>query len=216
MTAASLDDLRLELAPALAGAAVWDGWSEAAVRAAAEGSGIDPDAALYAFKDGPMAMIAAWIARVDVEMEAALPPERLATMKIRERIRALVQFRLDAVEANKEALRRALTIMAMPQNVPAALKLGWRSADLMWRLAGDTASDYNHYTKRTILASIYGATLAVFVDDKSEDHAETRAFLGRRLDGVMKFEKVKAQLLNPDREHFSPARFLGRLRYPAR
>ena len=75
MTAASLDDLRLELAPALAGAAVWDGWSEAAVRAAAEGSGIDPDAALYAFKDGPMAMIAAWIARVDVEMEAALPPE---------------------------------------------------------------------------------------------------------------------------------------------
>jgi ubiquinone biosynthesis protein COQ9 len=216
VTAASLDDLRLELAPALAGAAVWDGWSEAAVRAAAEGSGIDPDAALYAFKDGPMAMIAAWIARVDVEMEAALPPERLATMKIRERIRALVQFRLDAVEANKEALRRALTIMAMPQNVPAALKLGWRSADLMWRLAGDTASDYNHYTKRTILASIYGATLAVFVDDKSEDHAETRAFLGRRLDGVMKFEKVKAQLLNPDREHFSPARFLGRLRYPAR
>ncbi|MBK9009360.1 COQ9 family protein [Novosphingobium sp.] len=216
MTAASLDDLRLELAPALAGAAVWDGWSEAAVRAAAEGSGIDPDAALYAFKDGPMAMIAAWIARVDVEMEAALPPERLATMKIRERIRALVQFRLDAVEANKEALRRALAIMAMPQNVPAALKLGWRSADLMWRLAGDTASDYNHYTKRTILASIYGATLAVFVDDKSEDHAETRAFLGRRLDGVMKFEKVKAQLLNSDREHFSPARFLGRLRYPAR
>lgn len=216
MTAASLDDLRLELAPALAGAAVWDGWSETAVRSAAQDTGIDPDAALYAFKDGPMAMIAAWIARVDAAMEAALPPERLATMKIRERIRALVQFRLDAVEANKEALRRALAIMAMPQNVPAALKLGWRSADLMWRLAGDTASDYNHYTKRTILASIYGATLAVFVDDGSEDHAETRAFLGRRLDGVMKFEKVKAQLLNSDREHFSPARFLGRLRYPAR
>ncbi len=216
MTAASLDDLRLELAPALAGAAVWDGWSETAVRSAAQDTGIDPDAALYAFKDGPMAMIAAWIARVDAAMEAALPPERLARMKIRERIRALVQFRLDAVEANKEALRRALAIMAMPQNVPAALKLGWRSADLMWRLAGDTASDYNHYTKRTILASIYGATLAVFVDDGSEDHAETRAFLGRRLDGVMKFEKVKAQLLNSDREHFSPARFLGRLRYPAR
>lgn len=216
MTAASLDELRLELAPALAGAAVWDGWSEAAVRAAASDNGIDPDAALYAFKDGPMAMIAAWIASVDAAMAAALPAERLAGMKIRERIRALVQFRLDAVEADKEALRRALAIMAMPQNLPAALKLGWRSADLMWRLAGDTATDYNHYTKRTILASIYGATLAVFVDDTSEDHAETRAFLGRRLDGVMKFEKVKSQLLNPDREHFSPVRLLGRLRYPAR
>ncbi|HMT45937.1 MAG TPA: COQ9 family protein [Novosphingobium sp.] len=216
MTAASLDELRLELAPALASAAVWDGWSEAAVRAAAQDCGIDPDAALYAFKAGAMAMIAAWIASVDAAMEADLPPERLGAMKIRERIRALVQFRLDAVAANKEALRRALAIMAMPRNVPVALKLGWRSADLMWRLAGDTATDYNHYTKRTILASIYGATLAVFVDDTSEDHAETKAFLSRRLDGVMRFEKVKAQLLKPDREHFSPARFLGRLRYPAR
>ena len=216
MTAASLEELRIELAPALASAAVWDGWSEAAVRAAAEDNGVDPDAALYAFKDGAMAMIATWIASVDAAMEAALPSERLAGMKIRERIRALVQFRLDAVEANKEALRRALAIMAMPRNVSTALKLGWRSADLMWRLAGDTATDYNHYTKRTILASIYGATLAVFVDDSSEDHAETRAFLSRRLDGVMKFEKVKARLLNPEREHFSPARFLGRLRYPAR
>jgi len=216
VTSSSLEDLRLELAPALASAAVWDGWSEAAVCAAAQDNGIDPDAALYAFKDGAMAMIAAWIASVDAAMEAALSAERLAGMKIRERIRALVQFRLDAVEANKEALRRALAIMAMPRNVPAALKLGWHSADLMWRLAGDTATDYNHYTKRTILASIYGATLAVFVDDTSEDHAETKAFLSRRLDGVMKFEKVKAQLLNPEREHFSPARFLGRLRYPAR
>lgn len=216
MTAASLHDLRQELAPALAGAALWDGWNEAAVRAAAQECGIDSDAALYAFADGPMAMIAAWIASIDAAMEAALPPERLATMKIRERIRALVQFRLDAAEPNKEALRRALAIMAMPQNIPAALKLGWRSADLMWRLAGDVATDYNHYTKRTILASIYAATLAVFVDDTSEDHAETKAFLGRRIDGVMKFEKAKAQLLGGDREHFSPARFLGRLRYPAR
>ncbi|HOA50044.1 MAG TPA: COQ9 family protein, partial [Novosphingobium sp.] len=90
MTAASLDELRLELAPALASAAVWDGWSEAAVRAAAQDCGIDPDAALYAFKDGAMAMIAAWIASVDAAMEADLPPERLGAMKIRERIRALV------------------------------------------------------------------------------------------------------------------------------
>ena len=67
-----------------------------------------------------------------------------------------------------------------------------------------------------ILASIYGATLAVFVDDQSEGKAETRAFLDRRIDGVMKFEKVKAKWLNPDRETFSVSRFLGRLRYPAR
>jgi len=97
-----------------------------------------------------------------------------------------------------------------------SLKMGWHSADLMWRLAGDTATDYNHYTKRTILAGIYTATLAVFADDESEEKADTRAFLDRRIEGVMKFEKAKAKWLNSERESFSISRFLGRLRYPAR
>ena len=83
--------------------------------------------------------------------------------------------------------------MAQPQNARRSLRLGWRSADIMWRLAGDTATDYNHYTKRAILAGIYSATLAVFVNDESEGKADTHAFLERRIDGVMKFEKVKAQ-----------------------
>lgn len=213
---ASLDELRLALAPALAEAAVWDGWSEAAVRAAAEAEGIDPAAADFAFSEGPMQMIAAWIGSVDAAMARELPAEKIAALKIRERIRTLVQFRLDHVAPAKEALRRALAVMAMPQNVPTALRLGWSSADAMWRLAGDTASDYNHYTKRMTLGSIYAATLAVFADDKSEDHAETKAFLERRIEGIMKFEKLKAQVLKSDEERFSPMRLLGRLRYPAR
>lgn len=116
----------------------------------------------------------------------------------------------------EEAVRRALAVMAMPQNVRRAARLGWHSADVMWRLAGDTATDYNHYTKRAILGSIYAATLAVFVEDQSEEKADTRAFLDRRIEGVMTFEKVKAKWLNPNRETFSVTRFLGRLRYPAR
>ncbi|MFC0590356.1 COQ9 family protein [Novosphingobium aquiterrae] len=212
----SLDDMRLALAPALAEAAVWDGWSETAVRAAAAAQGVDPDAAAFAFKDGPMAMIAAWIHAIDADMAASLPLERLAAMKIRERIHALIQFRLDAVAPHKEALRRALAIMAMPQNAPKALKLGWGSADAMWRLAGDVATDYNHYTKRMTLGSIYAATLAVFANDESADHADTRAFLDRRIEDVMRFEKAKGRLLRPREEMFSPARLLGRLRYPAR
>ena len=97
-----------------------------------------------------------------------------------------------------------------------ALQLGWHSADAMWRLAGDTATDYNHYTKRMILGSVYTATLTIMVRDDSEGLADTRTFLARRIDGVMRFEKAKARLLRPADEHFSPARFLGRLRYPAR
>ncbi len=214
--AASLEQLRTQLAPAIADAAAFDGWSDEAVRAAAAMQGIDPAAAVFAFSGGPMQMIEAWIASIDAAMAAALPQEQLASLKIRERIRTLVQFRLDAVATRKEALRRAQAIMAMPQNAARALQLGWHSADRMWRLAGDTASDYNHYTKRATLGAIYGATLAVYAGDQSEDHADTRAFLDRRIDGIMKFEKAKAKWLNPQREHFSPARLLGRLRYPAR
>lgn len=214
--AASLDDLRIQLAPAVADAAVFDGWSEEAVRAAAQQRGVDPAAAVFAFSGGAMQMIEAWIASIDAAMVAALPQDELARLKIRERIRTLVQFRLDAIAGRKEALRRAQAIMAMPQNAARSVQLGWRSADRMWRQAGDTASDYNHYTKRATLGAIYAATLAVFAGDQSEDHADTRAFLERRIDGIMKFEKAKAKWLNPDREHFSPARLLGRLRYPAR
>ena len=212
----TLDELRAHLAPAIADAAIFDGWSDEALAMAAGVAGVDADVARLAYPGGAMDMIAAWIETIDAAMALELPPAKLAEMPIRERIRSLVQFRLDAVAGREEALRRAMAIMAMPQNVPASLKTGWHSADVMWRLAGDTATDYNHYTKRTILAGIYTATLAVFIDDESEDKAETRAFLGRRIEGVMKFEKAKAKWLNPDRETFSVTRFLGRLRYPAR
>ena len=214
--ATSLDELRRQLAPAIADAAVFDGWSETAVAAAAELEGVDPAVATFAFSGGAMAMIAAWVAACDAAMAEAWPAERLADLKIRERIQTLVQFRLDYVTPQQEALARALAIMALPQNAPQALKLGWHSADLMWRLAGDTSTDYNHYTKRTILAGIYAATLSVLAHDRSEGQVDTRAFLERRIDGVMKFEKAKAQFLNRDFTGFSPARFLGRLRYPAR
>jgi ubiquinone biosynthesis protein COQ9 len=215
----TLDELRLALAPEIARAAAFDGWSEEALRQAAMLAGVDPAVARLAFPGGPIDMIGGWIDSIDARMRAAFADGRLDTLKIRERIRALVLFRLDAVAGQEEALRRALAIQAMPQNLAAALKFGWRSADLMWRLAGDTATDYNHYTKRTLLAGIYAATLAVFIDDESNDKAETHAFLDRRIEGVMKFEKTKAQLLRSGPfggEGFDVARFLGRLRYPAR
>lgn len=212
----TLDELRIALAPAIADAAIFDGWSDDAIVSAAEQMGADVDVARLAFPGGAMDMIGAWIEAVDQQMAEDLSAQALATMPIRERIRALIQSRLDAIDGQEEALKRATAIMAMPQNMAAAAKRSWKSADLMWRRAGDTATDYNHYTKRTILAGIYAATLAVFADDSSEGKQATREFLARRIDGVMAFEKAKAKWLNPDRESFSVTRFLGRLRYPAR
>lgn len=212
----TLDELRLALAPRVAEAAVFDGWGDEAVAHAAASLGVSAATARIAFPGGAMDMIAAWIEAIDAAMAAELTAERLGNLPVRERIRALVQFRLDALTGREESLRRALSIMAMPQNAVRAGKLGWTSADAMWRLAGDVSADYNHYTKRATLAAIYGATLLVFASDESEGKAATAAFLNRRIDGVMRFEKAKARLLRPHDQSFSLTRLLGRMRYPAR
>jgi ubiquinone biosynthesis protein COQ9 len=104
--------------------------------------------------------------------------KRIEALKVRERIRALIWFRLEIMAPAREAVRTGLSILAMPQNLPLAAKAGWRSADLMWRLAGDTASDYNHYTKRLILSGVYAdpARLA----RRPGRTAQTSAFLDRR------------------------------------
>ena len=209
----TLDELRPLLARELPRHAGFDGWGTRAVESAAAILRIKPEIAGLVF-DSKVAMIDAWFETVDADMIERLPPDLLAAMKIRERITALVEARIALLTSNREALRRASAILAMPQNVPLAAKLGWRAADAMWHAAGDTATDYNHYTKRAILGSVYAATLAVFLQDETDDQSETRAFLARRIDGIMRFEKAKAKWTAGPAIGFSPARFLGRLRYP--
>ena len=211
----NLDELRAALAPRLPVHAAFDGWSEAALAMAAGELGVPADRARLAFPGGAAEMIDAWFDAIDKAMLDAFPPERIAAMKIRERIRALVLFRLETAAPYREALRRAFAILALPQNALAGAKLAWRSADRMWRLAGDTATDFNHYSKRTILVGVYGSTSLAFLDDESEEMAETKAFLDRRIDGVMRFEKAKARWRKSTIHRPSLSRFLGRLRYPA-
>ena len=212
----TLDEVRAALAPIIARNAGFDGWSDAAVYAAADEAGVDRDVAKLAFKDNAIDMIDAWIDSIDMELAHHLPAEKLAAMKIRDRITALLATRLEIMAPDRESLRRAMAIMAMPQNLVRSAKIGWRSADRMWRLAGDTASDFNHYTKRMTLSAVYASTLSVFVNDDSDNFADARAFLDRRIDNVMQFEKVKFQA--KQRQEYVPSlsRFIGRLRYPAR
>ncbi len=212
----TLDELRVRLAPLIAANAAFDGWAKDAVALAADQTGVDRDIAALAFEGGAMAMIDAWFASVDAAMLARFTPGQLADMKIRARITALVEARLEILAPHREALRRAQAILATPGHVSRAAQLGWRAADIMWRAAGDTAVDYNHYTKRATLGAVYAATLLVFVNDESEDHADTCAFLARRIEGIMAFEKAKARLVGGADNHFSIPRFLGRLRYRGR
>lgn len=209
-----LELIRDRLALAIGENAVFDGWTAKAVESAAGQLGIDVAQARLAFPKGKAAMVDAYIQGVDRELEKRLPPASLQTMKIRERIRALVWTRLEIMGPAREAVRSALAILSMPQNVPLATAIAWRSADLMWRLAGDTSTDFNHYTKRMTLGAVYASTLVAWIDDQSEAWSESGAFLDRRIENVMQFEKWKAQWRA--QEHFSLSRFLGRLRYPPR
>lgn len=211
---ATLDEIRDALIHEVAANAAFDGWNDRAVAAAAASRGVDADVAMLAYPGGAVDMIDAWFASVDRAMTNDWSAERLSALKIRARITALVEARLATLAPDRESLRRALAILAMPQNLPTAAKLGWRSADAMWRAAGDTATDYNHYTKRSILGAVYAATITVFVNDESEDYADTRAFLARRIDGIMRFEKAKAGFLARTANRPSLSRFIGRLRYP--
>ena len=211
-----LEQLRRRLALAVGENAVFDGWTGKAVDSAAAQLGIDPVQARLAMPKSQAGMIDLYIQEVDRALEAWFTPKRLAGMKIREKIRALVWRRLEIMGPAREAVRRALAILAMPQNLPLGLRISWRTADLMWCIAGDTSTDFNHYTKRMTLGALYGSTLLAWLDDESEGWSDTAAFLDRRIDNVMEFEKWKAQWRGSSDRRLSVSRFLGRLRYPPR
>ena len=210
-----LEALRQRLALAVGEHAVFDGWSRAAVDAAADQLGIDRAQARLAMPKTQAGLVDVYIQGVDWALQEHFTPKRLARMKIRDKIRALVWKRLEIMAPAREAVRRGLAILAMPQNLPLAMRIGWRTADLMWRLAGDTSTDFNHYTKRITLGGVYASTLLAWRDDDSDQWSETSAFLDRRIDDVMTIEKWKWEWRGSG-QHLSVSRFLGRLRYPPR
>lgn len=207
-----LIDLRPRLVAAMLPNVPFDGWTASARDAAADQQGIDRDIAAMALPDA-VAMVDAYIAHADALMTEAMAGAH--NMKVRDRIRHALRVRFEAATGHEEAIRRALAILVQPQHAALSARTLWRTADAIWRVAGDTATDYNHYTKRTILAAVYSATLLYWLDDDSEGKAATLAFIDRRIDGVMRFEKVKGKVLAARARLPDTARFLGRLRYPA-
>ena len=207
-----LAELRPRLVAAMLPDVPFDGWTALARDAAAYAQGVDRDIAAMALPDSA-AMVDAYIAHADTLMVASIGD--VSGLKVRDRIRLALRSRLEAASADREAVRRALAVLAQPQHAGLAARSLWRTADTMWRAAGDTATDFNHYSKRAILGAVYSASLLYWLDDDSDDHEATWAFIDRRIDSIMKFEKTKASAKKAMAWVPNPARFLGRLRYPA-
>ncbi len=192
----------------------FEGWTVQALRRAERRLGLPLESLDVLYPAGTLALLEVWAAALDRRMAEAFPPETLAGMRVRERITALVFWRIGQLMRHREAVRRLLAHAALPQEGAGLVRRLWRTADSIWRLAGDDATDINYYTKRTILAGVLSTTLLVALDDDSPDLAETRAFLDRRIADVMRFEKCKAAWREQRRHLPSLTRFLGRLRYP--
>jgi ubiquinone biosynthesis protein COQ9 len=209
-----LAELRPRLVAAMLPNVPFDGWSALARNTAADAEGIDRDIAAMALPDAA-AMADAFTARADALMAEAMLTAGAAQMKVRDRIRLALQSRLKAAADDREAVRSALAIMLLPSHAGVAARTLWRTADAMWRAAGDTATDFNYYSKRAILGGVYSATLLYWLDDDSDDHQATWDFIDRRIDDIMAFEKTKVRVTDAFSRLPDPLRFLGRLRYPA-
>jgi ubiquinone biosynthesis protein COQ9 len=180
------------LAAALPDAA-FDGFTEAMLAKAGKAAGLDKEALARLFPEGPLSLVEYYSLSADAGVEKLLAAMDLAKMKIRERIAAAVLARLSILKPNKEAARRAGATLSLPMHAGLAARLLYRSVDAMWRAVGDTSTDFNFYTKRGILAGVYGSTLLRWFNDTSEDEAATTQFLAARIENVMQFEKFKAE-----------------------
>lgn len=172
----------------------FDGFTGSVLVRAGKDAGAGEIALARLFPDGPLSLAEAFSGWADKEMEARLAKANLPAKKIRERIKTAVITRLEILAPYKEAARRAAAFLTLPPHAPLALKLLYRTTDAMWRAAGDTSTDFNFYTKRAILAGVYSATLMRWFTDESEGESETSAFLSRRIEEVMRFEKFKAEM----------------------
>lgn len=172
----------------------FDGFTDKVLQDSASDAGVDRQLLLRLFPDGPRSLVEAYSEMADRDMAARLSGMTLGKLKIRERIAAAIRTRIAVLRPHKEAARRAAAFLTLPPNAPRAATLLYRTVDLMWRAAGDTSTDFNFYTKRAILAGVYSTTLMRWFTDDSKDESATEEFLARRIDDVMRFEKLKAQM----------------------
>ena len=193
----------------------FDGWSEATFQAACTDLGVDVAQARVMVPRGALDLALEYHAMGDAAMVARMAGEDMSALRFRDRIAAMVRWRLEA--ADREAVRRGTVLFALPQHAGEGAKAIWRTADLIWRSLGDVSEDVNWYTKRATLAAVYGSVVLIWLGDQSVGSEETWAFLDRRIEDVMRIEKLKAQVRESpvlSKVFAAPLWALGKVRAP--
>lgn len=172
----------------------FDGWTQHTLRYAAEKAGYKGSDAIRVFPNGAIDAIEYFMATANEELEQALAQYNFDTMKVRQRIATSVRIKLEILSPHREAVRKAIAVLALPFNTGRGLKDLYQTVDTIWHAAGDTSTDFNFYTKRLLLAGVYSTTLLHWLDDKTPAYEGTWAFLDRRIEDVMQIEKAKYKL----------------------
>ncbi|HXA37788.1 MAG TPA: COQ9 family protein [Phenylobacterium sp.] len=190
-----------------------EGWTSRLATLAGKACGLSAGETELLLPHGAADLAALLSRRHDAAALAALAAVDPSALKIRERIARGVEARVAAAAADEAAVRRLTGFLALPSNLSLGARLAWESADALWRWAGDTATDENHYSKRALLAGILTGAIAIRL---TSGPAAALAFTDRRIANVMTFEKWKATTrLKPAAMMDSLARALGHLRYGA-
>ena len=169
------------------------GWQGSAIAEGLRDAGMAPEDAEWMFPRGAISAIEAWIDLADRRMEAAGLAADMAGMRTHERVRFLIKARLEAAEPHRDALRAALSLLAMPWNAPIAARSLARSVSAIWYAAGDKSADFSWYTRRATLAAIYSATLAFWLSGRGDGLEAALDFLDRRLADHACFQKGLAR-----------------------
>ena len=189
-----IDAARARLLAAALPDVAFDGWSERTLASAIATSGVDAGLARLAFPRGALDLALYFHDDADRRMVEALATAPLEQMRMRERVTFAVRKRLELVADDREAVRRGVALFALPIHAAEGARAVWRTADMIWTTLGDASQDANWYSKRAILAGVVSSTLLYWLGDTSEGFQKTWDFLDRRIAGVMRFEKVKAQI----------------------
>lgn len=169
----------------------FDGWTYLALRRGLASIGVAPEEAEFLFPGGAADMIEAFCDLADRRMEAAFAERDWGETRLPGRVRAAIAIRLEQNRLHKEAVRRAMGVLALPRHVRLAARCTARTVDAIWHAAGDRSTDFTWYTKRATLTAIYTATILFWLRDTSEDDAATLAFLDRRLAGVGRVGRLR-------------------------
>jgi ubiquinone biosynthesis protein COQ9 len=188
-----------------------EGWTSRLAVMAGKACGFSAGETELLLPQGPADLAALLSRRHDVRALEKLADIDPKTLKIRERIARGVEARLVAAAEDEVAVRRLTGFLTLPPNMALGVRLSWETADALWRWAGDTATDENHYSKRVLLAGILSGATAIQL---SSGRDAALAFTDRRIANVMAFEKWKATTrLKPSAMMDAVAASLGRMRY---